>query len=152
VAIHVSSIEKFWLALLAAVERPELNTDPRFCDRRSRVRNYRLLVEELRAVFAQRPSTEWVERLGAADVPAAGVNSVPEAMQDPEVEHLRLFHRMTHPQFGEQTMMHRSVRINGERESDPTLPPVLGEHSDAVLGDFGFSSAEIATLRGSRVV
>ncbi len=152
VAIHVSSIEKFWIALLSAVERGDLNTDPRFCDRRSRVRNYRALVEELRPVFARRSSAEWIERLAAADVPAAGVNSVPEAMKDPEVEHLQLFHRMSHPQYGEQTMMHRSVRIDGAREIDPAWPPALGEHTDLVLRDFGFTDEEVAVLRADKVV
>ena len=116
------------------------------------MRNYRALVDELRPVFARRSSADWVERLAAADVPAAGVNSVPEAMQDPEVEHLQLFHRMSHPQYGEQTMMHRSVRIDGERELDPVLPPALGEHSDAVLRSFGFTDDEVVALRADKVI
>ena len=48
--------------------------------------------------------------------------------------------------------MHRSVRIDGERETDPLPPPTLGEHTDRVLRDSGFAEAEITALRRDGIV
>ncbi|HUL93332.1 MAG TPA: CaiB/BaiF CoA-transferase family protein [Burkholderiales bacterium] len=152
IAIHVSSMEKFWRALLDAVGRPDLGEDARFRDRMGRIKNYRALVDTLRPVFAQKPRAYWAERLAAHDVPAAVVHSIPEAMEEPEVKHLGMLHELNHPRYGRKTAMRRATRIDGERESQPLPPPALGEHTDAVLRDFGFAAEEIAGLRGAGAI
>ncbi|HEY5608801.1 MAG TPA: CaiB/BaiF CoA-transferase family protein [Alphaproteobacteria bacterium] len=152
VAMHVSSIEKFWRAMLAAVERSDLADDPRFKDRASRIKNFQTLIEVLRPVFAEKPRDPLMARMAANQVPCAKVNSVPEAMNDPEVRHLGLFHEIAHPRYGKMTAMRRSVRIDGAREADPKPPPALGEHTDKVLGDIGIQAAEIGELRANGII
>jgi formyl-CoA transferase len=151
-AIHVSSMEKFWRALLEAVERTDLGEDARFRERMGRIKNYEALVQALRPVFAAKPRAYWAERLAAHDVPAAVVHSIPEAMEEPEVKHLGMLHQLEHPRYGRMTAMRRASRIDGERESQPLPPPALGEHTDAVLRDFGFAAEEVAELRGAGAV
>jgi formyl-CoA transferase len=146
-AIHVSSMEKFWRALLEAIERPDIGEDERFRERMGRIKNYEALVQVLRPVFAAKPREHWAERLAAHDVPAAVVHSIPEAMEEPEVKRLGMFHELTHPRHGKLTAMRRAARIGGERESEPLPPPALGEHTDAMLHEFGFAAEEIAELR-----
>jgi formyl-CoA transferase len=148
-AIHVSSMEKFWRALLDAVERPDIGEDPRFADRMGRIKNYEALVQTLRPVFAAKPREYWAEKLAAHDVPAAVVHSIPEAIEEPEVKHLGMLHELNHPRYGKKTAMRRASRIDGERESSPLPPPALGEHTDAVLRDFGFAAEEIEVLRAA---
>jgi len=152
VALQPSSVEKFWRALLAALERPDIGDDPRFKDRPGRIKNFPALVETLRPVFAAKSRADWMKRLAAHEVPAAPVNSIADAMADPEVKHLGLFHELTHPRYGTRTAMRRSTRIDGERETDPLPPPALGEHTDKVLGEIGLGAAEIAALRAAGVV
>src|SRR5262249_19183079 len=91
-------------------------------------------------------------RLTAHDVPNAPVHSIPEAMQDPEVRHLKLFHQMEHPRYGSVTALHRALRLNGERESDPLPPPALGEHTESVLEELGFSPAEVTAVRSEKIL
>jgi len=151
-AIHVSSTEKFWRALLAAAERTELAQDVRFIDRPRRVRNYSALVEELRPVFSRRSCADWLARLAQHDVPAAQVNSIPQALADPEVVHLGMFGELRHPTLGRLTAMRRAVRIDGRRGADALPPPALGEHTEPVLQALGFSADEIAALHRDGVV
>ncbi|HZT63750.1 MAG TPA: CaiB/BaiF CoA-transferase family protein [Burkholderiales bacterium] len=152
IAIHVSSMEKFWRALLAAVGRTDLGEDARFRDRMGRIKNYEALVQALRPVFAAKPRSYWAEKLAAHDVPAAVVHSIPEAMDEPEVKHLGMLHELDHPRYGRKTAMRRATRIGGERESQPLPPPALGEHTDAVLRDFGFVAEEVASLRAAGAI
>jgi len=151
-AIHLSSIEKFWRALLAAIGRADIGDDPRFKDRLGRIKNFAALNDVLRPVFAAAPRAQWIERLLAHDVPCAPVNTIPEVMADPEVRHLGLFHELEHARYGKMTALRRGARIDGERESDPLPPPALGEHTDRVLQEFGLAAAEIAELRSAGVV
>jgi crotonobetainyl-CoA:carnitine CoA-transferase CaiB-like acyl-CoA transferase len=151
-AIHVSSMEKFWRALLAAIDRPDIGEDARFRERMGRIKNYEALVQTLRPVFAAKPREYWAERLAAHDVPAAVVHSVPEAMQEPEVEHLGMFHELSHARYGKHKVMRRAARIGGERESEPLPPPALGEHTEQVLAEFGFAATEIAALRAAGAI
>jgi crotonobetainyl-CoA:carnitine CoA-transferase CaiB-like acyl-CoA transferase len=126
--------------------------DARFKDRPGRVNNFQQLIDVLRPVFATRPRGYWSERLTAHDVPNVPVHSIPEAMQNPEVRDLKLFHQMEHPRYGSLTALHRPPRLNGERESDPLPPPALGEHSEPVLPELGFAPLEIAALRSEKIL
>ena len=151
-ALHPSSTEKFWRGMLAALERTDLAEDPRFKERPSRIKNFQALIEVLRPVFAGKSRDQWMERLAAHDVPSAPVHSIAEAMKDPEVEHLGLFYGYRHPRFGDLTGMHRGLRIDGARESDPLPPPALGEHTDTILREAGFAPSEIAELRAAKII
>ena len=64
-AIHLSSLEKFWTGLTTAIEAPELREDPRFSERLLRIRNYEALGTELDLRFRRRPLADWVARLSA---------------------------------------------------------------------------------------
>ncbi len=152
IALHPSSTERFWQGLLKAMERTDIADDPRFKDRPGRIANFDALIAEMRPVFAKMTRAAWMERLAAHDVPSAPVLSIPDAMVDPEVEHLGLFYEYEHPKFGSFTGMHRAARIDGEREDQPLPPPGLGEHTDSILGEAGLPPGEIADLRGAGIV
>jgi len=152
VALQTSSIERFWRALLAAAERQDIGDDPRFQDRAGRIRNFDALIDVLRPVFASKSRSHWLERLSAHDVPCAPVHTIPEAMADPEVKHLGLFHQLEHARYGKMTTMRRATRIDGQREPDPLPPPALGEHTERVLRDLGLAATEIAELQAAQII
>ena len=152
IAIHTGGPEAMWRGMLNAVEAQVLGDDPRFSSRPARVKNFRALIEEFRPYFMKRPRAEWMQRFIAEDVPVAEIHTIPEAMEDPEVVHSKLFRRVMHPKHGEMVVLGRTARINGSREPNPILPPLLGEHTQLVLRDFGFSDEDIAKLREERTV
>ena len=138
-AVHLSSVEKFWLAFVRALELPSLLEDPRFQTPALRTQHYADIAALVGLAFALRPYAEWETRLTAADVPFAPVKTVPEVMQDPQVRQLQPFYAVTHPEQGEQTAIHRPVKINGERGPTALAAPVLGEHSAAIRREFALS-------------
>src|SRR5580692_8488116 len=78
IALHLSSLDKFWQGLVTALEAPDLGLDARFDPRERRIAEYDTLRVELDARFSRRPLAYWVERLSAADVPHAPVNRIDE--------------------------------------------------------------------------
>jgi crotonobetainyl-CoA:carnitine CoA-transferase CaiB-like acyl-CoA transferase len=129
IAVHLSSLDKFWEALVQAIELPDLAKDPRFATRMDRVHNQEALQEALRPIFRQRNRIEWMTRLEKADVPHAPVYNLTEALADPQVRHLAVERAMSHPTEGTLHTIRRPVVYDRDREGIPlTPPPVLDEH------------------------
>ena len=130
-AIHLSSLEKFWTGLVAALDAPELARDPRFATRLLRIENYEALGAELDRLFRQRPLEEWVERLRANDVPGAPINSVADVVGDPQVRHLGLVVPVEAPHTAREAVR-PAVQFDGLRAGSVRPAPLLGEHGDDI--------------------
>jgi formyl-CoA transferase len=139
VAVHLSSPDKFWKGLLAAIEQPDLSEDERFRTRDARVENYEALMAELGRAFRTRTRTEWCQRLEAQDVPHAPIWSVQEVIDDPQVRHLGTFYDMQHPKQGHMVGIQRPVLIDGERGPNGMAAPALGEHTAAITNEFNLN-------------
>ena len=131
IAIHLSSLEKFWTGLLAALEAPELGTDARFSTRLARIDNYDALGRELDRRFSERTVAEWVERLGSADVPFAPINKVSAVVEDPQVKHLGLMVPVENPHAAKQ-LVRPPVQFDGQRATAVRPAPLLNEHGAAI--------------------
>ncbi len=151
-AVHVGGPDKLWLALVAAMGDADIAAHPVFQKRQSRIDNFSMLIDALRPVFAKRSRDEWMQRLAAEDVAGSEINTVSEAMRDPEVAHLGIFEQREREGYGTMTMMHRAVRINGVREPEQRMPPLLGEHTESVLRDIGYDDAGLAALRKAEAI
>jgi crotonobetainyl-CoA:carnitine CoA-transferase CaiB-like acyl-CoA transferase len=125
--------EKFWRALCAAIEAPELAADARFADFASRDENREPLVAALHERFATRGSEEWVEILTAAGVPVGRVNDVGAALTDPQVEARDGIVEYEHPRLGTVRQPASPLRVSGH--AAPARPaPERGADNDALLG------------------
>ena len=134
IAIHLSSIEKFWSALLDVLAAPELKNDSRFAERMNRVTNYLELREILAARFAAQPRSIWIERLERLDVPYAAVNAIADVLDDPQVAALETLFVTQHPTQGRITGIHSPLHVDGARITPRVPAPTLGEHTEQVLG------------------
>ena len=136
IAVHLSSPDKFWKGLLAAIERPDLADDERFRTRDARVTHYDALKAELAGAFRAWPRIEWCRRLEEQDVPHAPIWSVQEVIDDPQVRHLGTFYDAEHEKEGRGVGIQRPVLIDGERGPNRSTAPSLGEHSAAIAREF----------------
>jgi crotonobetainyl-CoA:carnitine CoA-transferase CaiB-like acyl-CoA transferase len=146
IAIHCSVPEKFWLALLKAADRMDLAADPRFKTRDTRRQNYQALETTLAPVFLTRSRAEWLRRLEANDVPVVPLYNVAEVLKDPQVRHLDLVEELAHPQAGKLQFIGGPVRYDGLAKEQSTPPPLLGEHSTAILKELGYDAADVEKL------
>jgi crotonobetainyl-CoA:carnitine CoA-transferase CaiB-like acyl-CoA transferase len=131
IAIHLSSLEKFWQGLVTALEAPELARDPRFNPRERRIAEYESLRQELDSRFVRQPLAHWVERLRAQDVPHAPVNRIDDVVRDPQVEHLGIVVPVEDAHAGTLSVR-PALRFDGERVHSVRAAPQLDQHGKAI--------------------
>jgi crotonobetainyl-CoA:carnitine CoA-transferase CaiB-like acyl-CoA transferase len=140
IAIHLSSLEKFWTGLVAALESPELGVDPRFNPRERRIAEYDALRLELDARFSRRPLAHWEERLRAADVPHAAVNRINEVVNDPQVKHLGVVVPIDSPHTATEAVR-PAIQFDGTRAHSVRPAPLLDQHGKAIRAALDQNSA-----------
>ncbi|MET0186125.1 MAG: CaiB/BaiF CoA-transferase family protein [Achromobacter sp.] len=132
--------------LCGLMGRPELAADERFATNGKRVVNQALLDPILDAAFGAEDRAVWLERLSAANVPAGAINTVPEVFADPQVVHRGMLRHIPHPLAGTVPQVMNPLRFSAAPSCAELPPPLLGEHTAQVLGELGYSAADIAQL------
>ena len=139
--------QKFWELLCEAIEMPELAADPRFLDVGLRLENRDELLPLLRRRFAERGAEEWVEVLGATGVPVGRVNSVAEALADPQVAAREGIVEYEHPRLGTIRQVASPLRVGGHH---PVREPAsaLGEDGERLLAELcGYDRERLSRAR-----
>ena len=126
-ALHLSSLEKFWEGLVTALNAPELASDERFSNRQARILNYESLNAELDRRFSLHTLSHWAERLGRNDVPYAPINAIDEVVHDPQVQHLGLVVPVEAARGGTHAIR-PPVQFAGARSRSVRAAPLLDEH------------------------
>jgi len=137
IAIHLSSLEKFWLGLVKALGAEEFTRDPRFTERLSRIAHYEALGEQLDLRFRARPQAEWCERLQANDVPFAPINGIDAVVEDPQVAHLGLIVPVEGCQQGGREAVRPALQFDGKRARAVSAAPLLDQHGSAIRAAIG---------------
>jgi crotonobetainyl-CoA:carnitine CoA-transferase CaiB-like acyl-CoA transferase len=143
----------FWRRLCTVIEQPSLADDPRFSNNGSRTKNKTVLIDLLAKVFVSRTLADWMQRLRAAEVPAAPVNGLDAAFAEPPVLERSMIVEYDHPDAGHVRLPGNPIKFSGMGAPISNPAPRLGEHTDAVLGELLKMSAEqVADLRKLKVV
>lgn len=144
--------QAFWAKLCKAIGRPEMIDDPRFGSWLLRGENRETLMPILEAAFVTRSREEWLKILGDHDIPCAPVQSLQEFMRDPGVRHMKMTVQYEHPEVGPLTLMGQPIRFSDTPAPDAGPPPVLGQHTRAVLREAGYADGDIADLHRRGVI
>ncbi len=147
--------QKFWERLCDVIGRPELDDDPRFATMAGRNEHRDELIPVLEDVFRSRTVDAWVEALVAAGVPASRVNSVEEALADPQTVAREDVVEHEHPSLGRVRSIRTPLRLaEGEQslERPPVRGPFRGEHTEEVLVELcGYTPERVDELASEGV-
>jgi formyl-CoA transferase len=133
-----------------AGERPDLATDPRFARVQDRIRSRDVLVPLLVEMVAQRTAGAWIEALEGVGVPCGPINDLAQTFENPQVKARNLRVDIEREDAGPIKLVGNPVKYSETPLAYPLPPPRLGEHTQAVLGDWlGYDDARIAAANGA---
>ncbi|MGH9089179.1 MAG: CaiB/BaiF CoA transferase family protein [Acidimicrobiales bacterium] len=145
--VHLSSPQKFWIALCGALDQSALAADPRFARKADRTAAYDELRGILQGHFSTHSRKEWLHRLEQHGVPAAPLFDLGEVVEDTQVAAIGML-----DDGPDGRTLGSPITRDGERCRAAAPPPRLGEHTGEVLAELGCSVAEIDALREGGIV
>lgn len=147
-------LPKFWSALCRALSAEDLASDPRFTSLEARNRNRQALLAILDERFAAKTSDEWLAILDTNGIPCAPINDLQAALNDPITRALNMVVDIKHKGIGLNfRTTGNPIRMSAGGATRHTAPPLLGEHTEAVLkGLLGYTEARITDLLRQKAV
>ncbi|WP_066418031.1 CaiB/BaiF CoA transferase family protein [Halorubrum aethiopicum] len=146
------SADSFWPRLCDALDRPDLLADERFEVNEKRVRNRDALDAELEAEFGAMTTEEAVETLTSHDVPASHVRDMEELFDDPQIEARDMRLEIDHPEVGTVEVPGSPMKFSRTPVTVRRHPPMLGEHTEEVLQEYGYADEDLADLAAADVI
>lgn len=141
---------RFWNLLLEGIDNKALGQDSRFKDLDGRLKNRDALTAELDGIFSERTTEDWVEHF-KGKIPIAPVYDMAQALDNPFLDELGMIGQVDHPEREGMRILRNPIRLDGERL--PSRPgPKLGQDTEALLKEAGYSEEEIANLKIDGVV
>jgi crotonobetainyl-CoA:carnitine CoA-transferase CaiB-like acyl-CoA transferase len=137
--------DKFWQALLGVLGREDLAADPAYADAVARRTHRDTLTAVLDAEFEREPTQHWLSLLQGL-LPVAPVYDLPQALDNPFASAIGMVRPLPHAARADFRVLANPIKLDGARLPS-RLAPALGEHTDAVLRDAGFTAEEIAALK-----
>ena len=133
--------------------RPDLAQDARYVKNADRVRNRDELVPILTEIMKTRPKADWLTALEAAKVPCGAINNLQEVFDDPQVQQRGMVTHWRHPLKHDLKLVASPLKLSQTPVRTDLPPPLLGQHTDQVLGELlGWDAARIAALREQGVI
>jgi len=130
--VHLSSLDKFWEALVGALGAEALAADPRFEVRPKRIDNYEELLVELNRITTTRTRPEWLERFSGFDLPYAPLNNIEEAANDPQARHLGMIVPVEGRIEGAEEALRTPFTFDHQRATSSRAAPLVGQHSEDI--------------------
>ena len=144
--------ERRWPAFCQALGMPNLKDDPKFAEPAKRAEHWEELLEIARSTFASKTREEWLQILYEHDIPCGPVYGYDEVAADPQVAANGYLVTVEHPAHGPIQMAGIPVQLNKTSGKVERLAPDLGQHTEEVLLELGYTTQQIAELREQEVV
>jgi crotonobetainyl-CoA:carnitine CoA-transferase CaiB-like acyl-CoA transferase len=141
-----------WDRFCEVLERPDWKTHPAWQTQKGRSADRAALNAAIAEVTRTRPAAEWVETLTEAGIPCGPVNTIDKVFADPQVEHLGIARPVAHKRLGPERVVASPLTFSGVPKDIRAAAPDIAADTDAVLGEAGYSAAELAALRDRGVL
>jgi crotonobetainyl-CoA:carnitine CoA-transferase CaiB-like acyl-CoA transferase len=144
--------ERFWSRFCQAIDRPELEKDPRFISHQAREENSLDLIAIISEAIATRTLAEWQERLRRYDLVGSKVQTASEVIQDPQAWENQFFTEIDHPIGGRLKIINSPVKFRQNPASVKSPAPELGQHTEEILLELGYSWEDIGEFKRQEVI
>jgi formyl-CoA transferase len=142
-----ANTDRLFQRLCSVLGHAEWSSAPDFATNGSRVRNRARLAALIESVMIQQPRHHWLSALDAADIPCGPINDYAQVFSDPQVAAREMVLETDHPVLGRLRTLGSPIKMSATPADATRRAPLLGEHTDEVLRDFGLSTNEIEALR-----
>jgi crotonobetainyl-CoA:carnitine CoA-transferase CaiB-like acyl-CoA transferase len=137
----------------AVLGHPEWAQDKRFIQNRDRVAHREIVDGMIIAALKSDNADAWIVKLQAAGVPCGKINSVKQALDDPQAAARRMVETVEHPTIGALKMLGTPFKLKGTPTSVRRAPPTLGQHADEILREeLDYDAGKVAALRRDKVI
>ncbi len=138
--------------LCEALELTELCHDQRFKTNAQRIKNLLELRSLLDQAFIKNSRSYWTQKLQESEVPCGPINSIAEALNDPQIVHRQMVRELDHPISGKVPQVMTPFHFTNSSIKVDQAPPLLGQHTLSILSDLGLSDDEIQKLKDDCVI
>jgi len=151
--INIASTgSKIWARFCDAADATELMQRPEYETAAARSKHRDALNADMEKYTVKRTSAEWIELLNKAGVPCGPIYTIDQVYSDPQVVHLGIAQPVKTKNKSTLRMARQPVSLSRTPSRFAAPPPELGEHTDAVLKEFGFNAKETAALRRANAI
>ncbi|WP_213770032.1 CoA transferase [Bradyrhizobium sp. dw_78] len=143
---------RIWQRFAEALGAPDLPTRPEYATAPERSKNRKALNAEINKFTATKSTDRWVKEFNAAGVPCGPIYSIDQVFDDEQVQHLGIAQDVPNPENRHLRLVGQPFTLSRTPSRMAAPPPEVGEQTEEVLAEFGFSAGEIAGLRQGKVV
>jgi crotonobetainyl-CoA:carnitine CoA-transferase CaiB-like acyl-CoA transferase len=147
-----STGQKIWERFCKALDAEDMLANPAYATGASRSKNRDALNDEINRHTGKRTSADWVAVFNKAGVPCGPIYSIDQVFADPQVQHLGIAQDVKKKDKSVMKLVGQPIRLSRTPSRLVAPPPALGEHTDAVLKEFGFTPKEIAALHKANAI
>lgn len=150
--LSLAPSDRFWPQFCGAIERPELEHDPRFDSVESRMEYQADLFEILEAAFLKKTLAEWTDQFDQTELIWSPIKSPEEVIQDPQVLANEYIVPYQHPEFGELQVLANPIQHSQTPAEIRSPAPEMSQHTEEILLELGYSWDQIEQLREDGVI
>ncbi len=147
-----ANTDRLFEGFCRAIERQDLLGDPRFSGRNERLVNRDALAAEIEKTTVSESRAVWLERLAREGVPSGPINTYPEALSDRHALARGMVVDLAHPGAGSIKALGIPVKLSDTPGAVDRPAPLVGQHTDELLAELGYTGAERRTLREQGIV